>query len=144
MLWQGTIDSSSYLALGTFGRTQPAFQMEPKTQWKRADNLSNVSPTTENIAIASKEQFESMNTGPNKWQPPYADLSEATAATINQLREAFQIQRLYERDARGGTRYIEIIRSHFGVISPDARLQRPEYLGGGSASVNINPVAPIS
>ena len=55
-----------------------------------------------------------------------ADLSDATAATINQLREAFQIQKLYERDARGGTRYIEIIRSHFGVISPDARLQRPD------------------
>ena len=73
-----------------------------------------------------------------------ADLSAATAATINQLREAFQIQKLYERDARGGTRYIEIIRSHFGVISPDARLQRPEYLGGGSASININPVAQTS
>ena len=71
----------------------------------------------------------------------YADLSSATAATINQLRQSFQIQKLYERDARGGTRYIEIIRSHFGVISPDARLQRPEYLGGGSASININPVA---
>lgn len=69
------------------------------------------------------------------------DLSDATAATINQLRQAFQIQRMYERDARGGTRYIEIIRSHFGVISPDARLQRPEYLGGGSTPININPVA---
>lgn len=73
-----------------------------------------------------------------------ADLSDATAATINQLREAFQIQKLYERDARGGTRYIEIIRSHFGVISPDARLQRPEYLGGGSTSININPIAQTS
>lgn len=73
-----------------------------------------------------------------------ADLSEATASTINQLREAFQIQRLYERDARGGTRYTEIIRSHFGVISPDARLQRPEYLGGGSSRVNINPVQQTS
>lgn len=69
-----------------------------------------------------------------------ADLSSATAATINQIREAFQIQRLYERDARGGTRYIEVIRSHFGVVSPDARLQRPEYLGGGSTPVNIHPV----
>jgi hypothetical protein len=73
-----------------------------------------------------------------------ADLSAATAATINQLREAFQVQRLYERDARGGTRYTEIIRSHFGVVSPDARLQRPEYLGGGSTPVNINPVAQTS
>lgn len=74
----------------------------------------------------------------------YADLSTATAATINQLRQSFQIQRLLERDARGGTRYAEIVRSHFGVISPDARLQRPEYLGGGSAPILVNPVAQTS
>jgi hypothetical protein len=74
----------------------------------------------------------------------YADLSAATAATINQLRQSFQIQKLLERDARGGTRYTEIIRSHFGVISPDARLQRPEYLGGGSTDININPIAQTS
>lgn len=69
-----------------------------------------------------------------------ADLGDATAATINAIRTAFQIQRLYERDARGGTRYTEILRSHFGVISPDARLQRPEYLGGGTIPVNIATV----
>lgn len=63
-----------------------------------------------------------------------------TAATINQLRMAFQIQKLYEKDARGGTRYIEILKSHFGVTSPDARLQRPEYLGGNRIPVNINQV----
>jgi len=74
----------------------------------------------------------------------YADLSSATAATINQLRQSFQIQRLLERDARGGTRYTEIIRSHFGVVSPDARLQRPEYLGGGSTPISINPIAQTS
>lgn len=68
------------------------------------------------------------------------DLSAATAATINQLRQAFQVQKLYERDARGGTRYTEIVRSHFGVTSPDARLQRPEYLGGGQSPVNIHQV----
>lgn len=72
------------------------------------------------------------------------DLSAATAATINQLRQAFQIQRIYERDARGGTRYTEIIQAHFGVTSPDARLQRPEYLGGGSVPVNVNPIAQTS
>ena len=71
----------------------------------------------------------------------YADLSSATAATINQIRQAFQIQKLLERDARGGTRYTEIVRAHFGVISPDARLQRPEYLGGGSFPVVISPIA---
>jgi hypothetical protein len=74
----------------------------------------------------------------------YADLSQATAATINQIRQSFQIQRLLERDARGGTRYTEILRSHFGVVSPDARLQRPEYIGGGSTPININPIAQTS
>ncbi len=64
----------------------------------------------------------------------------AAAATINQLRMAFQIQKLYERDARGGSRYIEILKSHFGVTSPDARLQRPEYLGGNRVPININQV----
>ena len=68
------------------------------------------------------------------------DLSSATAATINQLRQAMQIQSMYEIDARSGTRYIEIIAGHFGVTSPDQRLQRPEYLGGGSTRVNINQV----
>ena len=76
--------------------------------------------------------------------PLYADLSTATAATINQLRQSFQIQKLLERDARGGTRYTEIIRSHFGVVSPDMRLQRPEYIGGGSTPININPIAQTS
>ncbi|QCQ84896.1 major capsid protein [Blackfly microvirus SF02] len=70
----------------------------------------------------------------------YADLTAATAATINQLRQAFQIQKLYERDARGGTRYTEIVRAHFNVTSPDARLQRPEYLGGGQSPVNLYQV----
>lgn len=70
-----------------------------------------------------------------------ADLTVATAATINDIRTAFQIQKMLERDARGGTRYIEIILNHFNVQSPDFRLQRPEYLGGGSARIIINPVA---
>ena len=70
----------------------------------------------------------------------YADLTTATATTINQLRQAFQIQKMLERDARGGTRLVEVIRAHFGVISPDYRMQRPEFLGGGSIAVNITPV----
>ena len=70
-----------------------------------------------------------------------ADLTTATAASINSIREAFQLQKLLERDARGGTRYTEIIKSHFLVNSPDARLQRPEYLGGGSRSIQVTPVA---
>lgn len=73
-----------------------------------------------------------------------ADLSTATAATINSLRQAFQIQKIFERDARGGTRYTELIKSHFGVTSPDARLQRPEYLGGGSTPIIISPIPQTS
>lgn len=71
----------------------------------------------------------------------HADLSAATAATVNDLRLAFQTQRLLERDARAGTRYVEIVASHFGVQVPDFRLQRPEYLGGGSSPLQITPVA---
>ncbi len=74
----------------------------------------------------------------------YADLSQATAATVNQLRQSFQIQRLLERDARGGTRYTELLRAHFGVTPQDFRLQRPEYIGGGSTYVNVNPIAQTS
>ncbi|AXH77982.1 MAG: major capsid protein [Microviridae sp.] len=74
----------------------------------------------------------------------YADLSAATAATINSLRQAFAVQQILEQDARGGTRYTEIIRSFFGVVSPDARLQRPEYLGGGSTPINISPIPQTS
>ncbi len=70
----------------------------------------------------------------------YALSSGGLGASINQLRLAFQIQKLYERDARGGSRYIEILKSHFGVTSPDARLQRPEYLGGNRVPININQV----
>lgn len=72
------------------------------------------------------------------------DLTSATAITINSLRSAFALQRFYEKDARGGTRYTEIIRSHFGVISPDARLQRSEYLGGDSTPIMFNPVQQTS
>ena len=70
----------------------------------------------------------------------YADLSTATAATINSIRLAFQTQRLLERDARAGSRYVEGVLAHFGVRSPDQRIMRPEYLGGGKSPVNIAPV----
>jgi len=71
----------------------------------------------------------------------YANLAGAVAVTINDMRLSFAIQRLLERDARGGTRYTELLKSHFGVSSPDARLQRPEYLGGGHTPVIVNPIA---
>ena len=73
-----------------------------------------------------------------------ADLSNATAATINQLRLAFQLQKMFEKDARGGTRYIEILKNHFGVTASDARLQRSEYLGGKSIPITMNQVLQTS
>lgn len=69
-----------------------------------------------------------------------ADLTSVTAFTINQLREAIAFQHILEKDARGGTRYVELLKSHFGVTSPDFRLQRPEYLGGSSQRINVQPV----
>jgi hypothetical protein len=101
------------------------------------------------LGTNSSGTMQAWNTGPTApvttvGMGLQADLSQATSATINQLRQSFQVQKLLERDARGGTRYTEIIRAHFGVISPDARLQRPEYLGGGSTPVVINPIAQTS
>lgn len=104
--------------------------------------LSPTRPLDSNSAILKVENISADDPDPDLLL--YADLNAATATTINALRQAFQIQKLLERDARGGTRYTEIVRSHFGVVSPDARLQRPEFLGGGRSYVNINPVAQTS
>ncbi len=107
---------------------------------------NNVSATyVEGAQVANLSAFVGIEgTTGTDYPAIYANLSTATAATINDLRQAFQIQKLQERDARGGTRYTEIIRAHFGVTSPDARLQRPEFLGGGHYAVQINQVPQTS
>jgi len=92
------------------------------------------------LQIGTKADF----TADPSSKPPYVDLTSAVAATVNQFRQAIQLQTLYERFARGGTRYTESIRANFGVVSPDARLQRPEYLGGGSLPINVHPIAQTS
>jgi hypothetical protein len=107
-------------------------------------SIYSTAQSTWKVQSASDPFVNIVNNAGVEAQKLYADLTTATAATINQLRQAFQIQKLYERDARGGTRYTEIIKAHFGVTSPDARLQRPEYLGGGSSPININPIAQTS
>lgn len=99
---------------------------------------SGTTPTSgiwSNTGIAG--QFSDYISPANLWALQTGD---AASASINQLRLAFQIQKLYEKDARGGTRYTEILRTHFGVSSPDSRLQRPEYLGGNRIPININQV----
>lgn len=104
--------------------------------WIDALKLTN-GVTTTNWASAPN------STETAKWASTklIADLSTATAATINALRQAMQVQGLLELDARGGTRYVEILQAHFNVISPDFRLQRPEYLGGGQSKISSHPVA---
>lgn len=129
------------LPLGTTAPVQPVGDGEPTFD---ADDLTDevlfANDGSGDITMAGGGPT---NDGNLVWSDPKleTDLSLATAATINSIREAFQIQKLLERDARGGTRYTEVVRSHFGVVSPDQRLQRPEFLGGGSTRININPVA---
>jgi hypothetical protein len=115
------------------------------TSGTRLAAYSDVDSAQRDLQAATGDSYNvSFNSNTSTGEPLYADLASASAATINQLRTAFQVQKLYERDARGGTRYTEIIRSHFSVVSPDARLQRPEYLGGGSTPINITPIAQTS
>ena len=135
----GTSATVKTSASATFTGIQPARGLSNAATGGAANNnvalstgASNLQGVTGTAAIGNQLLY------PNNL---YADLSTATSATINSLRQAFQVQKIYERDARGGTRYTELIQSHFGVVSPDARLQRPEYLGGGSSPVNVNPIA---
>lgn len=122
--------------IGT-GTQQPVFIYDGVKQ-----STLVVGASSSNVTVGA----QAVNTSNLQWATTglEADLTNATAATINSLRQAFQVQKVFERDARGGTRYTELIKSHFGVSSPDARLQRPEYLGGGSSSINITPVPQTS
>lgn len=135
------------LPLGTIAPIELSGTNETVYVRKSSDGTIYTPGVAQSINANTTGVFEA-NDGTDLFYDPgntlQTDLSSATSATINQLRQAFQIQKMYERDARGGTRYIEIVKSHFGVTSPDARLQRPEYLGGGSSRVNITPIAQTS
>ena len=128
---------------GSFGVTVPLGDAAPI--YTTAGNNEEVGilsapGATQNVTLDSSGATLQRSSGLTD-EGMFADLAAASGIAINDLRQSFQIQKLLERDARGGTRYTEIIRSHFGVVSPDARLQRPEFLGGGMSMVNINPVA---
>jgi len=116
-----------------YGDAEPVFKLA-------GSNLSKLAATSASKDVPYENPAGS--TGRVQCEDPMwiADLSTATAVPISSRRQAFQIQKIFERDARGGTRYTELIKSHFGVTSPDARLQRPEYLGGGSSPIGIHPV----
>ena len=146
---------------GGTGAAVPVYALPKQVPERPGQNVLNLRSSGDGVSSSTKFAYASSNgtSSPNwfgsasfKTQSPsnseglapinlwaVGDSSLATA-TINQLRLAFQIQKLYERDARGGTRYIEILKSHFGVTSPDARLQRPEYLGGNRVPININQI----
>lgn len=101
--------------------------------------IGNAAGITSDIAFMTKAA--SLVRDANAIAPFAADLTSASAITVNALREAIMVQSLLELDNRGGTRYVEILQAHFNVISPDFRLQRPEFLGGGSSKINSHPVA---
>jgi len=127
------------------GTTAPVERVTAAPAWKAyVGGTNNAAASTSALGITTPNTLRDHISGDTLSFDPLtglqANLSTATAATINQLRQAFQIQRLYERDARGGTRYTEMVRAHFGVTSPDARLQRPEYLGGGSTQITFTPI----
>lgn len=94
-----------------------------------------------NAVGANSDMFVEMDAATGAEPQIFADLSQATGVAINTFRQAFLVQQLLERDARGGTRYVELIRSHFGVTNPDFRLQRPEYIGGGQTPLTLTPIA---
>lgn len=135
--------SAVTLPLGTTAPVVSAGTGVPKFAYGSISSGNLVATVTSGAVVASPAGTP---TSVMSWAAPElaVDLSSATAATINAIRLAFQVQRLLERDARGGTRYTELVLSHFGVKSPDARLQRPEYIGGGSTPIVINGVAQTS
>lgn len=102
-------------------------------RWKDGDPSELWAGTT-----AATSSYSGQITPSNLWA--FGSGESLNSATVNQLRLAFAIQKFYERDARSGTRYVEVLKAHFGVTSPDSRLQRPEYLGGNRVPININQV----
>lgn len=145
-----TLDSPQPLSIGAAGGGGPTFDLTTSTL-----NRGLLARTSDAITQFAGGTPGGTPLAKADWNDPdlevdvggatgEVNLSTATAATINDLRQAFQIQRLYERDARGGTRYTELLLSHFGVSSPDQRLQRPEFLGGGTLPMMISPVPQTS
>lgn len=136
--------ATSKPSFGIDGRGSDAFNLETQTTGLPASTASRSVMGVQRISGATAGAIA--DASDLYWIDPQlrADMSTVTAVTINAMREAFQVQKMLERDARGGTRYTEIVRSQFNVVSDDARLQRPEYLGGGSAPVVVKPVQQTS
>lgn len=140
---QGNENGSPLLGLpSTPFKNTLGFQ-NPNADPAQYDELLSLSGSSVNGSLA-QFSLEGFNLQPSDGSNVYADLSGVSAITINDLRQAFQIQKFYEKWARGGSRYTETLRVMFNVISPDARLQRPEYLGGTHSRINVVPTAQTS
>ena len=132
------------------GETAPVIGVEPENLVRGTTLATGLENKHLGLAARTNEAFPYNTEQPGPDWPDNSsiglgvDLANAQAATVNQLRQAFAVQRMYERDARGGTRYTELIRSHFNVISPDARQQRPEYLGGKRLNLSMMEVIQTS
>lgn len=130
------------------GTTAPIIGSKPNNIYTGYHNATDF----ENTPISAYNDGNGIfNIGTDATSPEYglgnlgqttlvADLSAAVGATVNQLRQAFAIQKFYERQARSGSRYIEVVKGHFDVTNPDFRVQRPEYLGGKRIPINMNQV----
>lgn len=143
--WPQKSDSGVSLPLGTSAPIEANTGNAAGPIWKKVSNDATANTGSWDLdanAYAEDSGNNDLYMDPN--DTLYADLSSATAATINAIRLAVTTQQFLERDARGGTRINEIILSHFGVLSPDARVQRPEYLGGSTTPIKINTVPQTS
>lgn len=140
--YDGVLTNDNSGVLSTWSNGEFAFVNPPVRSVVTGSDASinRMSGTYKTLGFITKSQ--SLSSGIDS--PLTADLSSATATTINSLREAFAVQHLLERDARGGTRYVESLLSHFGVRCPDFRLQRPEFLGGGTQDVQVTSIAQTS
>lgn len=135
LVFEGTSNSYRTLAISGAANWYTGSGNEPGQPIGTSVNDKPGSPVNTSFGLLQKGHGDS---------GIYADLSSVSSATINSLRTAFQMQKFYERLARGGSRYTEVLRSFFGVVSPDARLQRPEFLGSFTKMVNVNPIAQTS
>ena len=133
----GIVDSAGFEAAGAAASTvrNSSGGTSTPTGWYIRDTAQ---------ASAASNTYLFISQGTSGYPNIQADLSSATAATINALRYSFAVQSLFERDALSGTRYAEIIKGHFGITSSDARVQRPEFLGGGTCRINIAPISQSS
>lgn len=138
---QQSDDSLGAAQLGRDGGVHEVFTGNGSLKYQGGHSTSIVGHSVNGSGVATASALAG-----SSWlsKSAYADLDSSSIFTINSLRTAFQMQKFYERLARGGSRYTEVLRSFFGVVSPDARLQRPEFLGSFTKMVNVNPIAQTS